>query len=190
MARGMELIDSTFGTARGAVRLALAQVQVLSGGSRISPETLAGTRRLVFVCLGNICRSAFADAVARAAGANAVSAGLSTHAGGPAHPPVVAEAARMGYDMSAHRTTPIAEYEPREGDLLLVMEVRQLAALDRDPRLVAVPKMLLGAWARPWLHLHDPYMLGDAYLPNCLKRIERATKTLVAATPGTLSSTS
>lgn len=186
----MDLIDDFFGTARGAVRLALAHGQVALGAGRIAPEALAGTRRLVFVCLGNICRSAFADAVAQAAGASAVSAGLSTHAGGPAHPPVVAEAGRMGYDLSAHRTTPIADYQPRAGDLLLTMEVRQLAALDRDPRLAGFPKMLLGSWARPWLHLHDPYQLGDAYLANCLQRIERATKALVAATPGTLSARS
>jgi protein-tyrosine phosphatase len=183
----MDAIDTQFGTARGAVRLALAHGQVVLGAGRIDPESLAKTRRLVFVCLGNICRSAFADAVARSAGASAVSAGLSTHAGGLAHPPVIAEAARMGYDLSAHRTTPIADYAPLPGDLLLVMEVRQLAALDRDPRLADVPKMLLGSWARPWLHLHDPYMLGDAYLAKCLQRIERATKALVAATPGALS---
>jgi protein-tyrosine phosphatase len=186
----MNSIDTHFGTARGAVRLALAHVQVALGAGRIAPESLAGTRRLVFVCLGNICRSAFADAVAHRAGASAVSAGLSTHAGGPAHPPVVAEAARMGYDLSAHRTTPIADYAPQPGDLLLVMEVRQLAALDRDPRLADVPKMLLGAWARPWLHLHDPYMLGDTYLAKCLQRIEYATKAIIAATPGTLSARS
>jgi protein-tyrosine phosphatase len=186
----VDLIDDTFGTMRGAVRLAVAHGQVALGAGWIAPKSLTGTRRLVFVCLGNICRSAFADAVARAAGASAISAGLSTHAGGPAHPPVVAEAGRMGYDMSAHRTTPIADYEPRAGDLLLAMEVRQLAVLNRNPRLAGTPKMLLGGWARPWFHLHDPYQLGDAYMVNCLQRIERATKALVAATPGTLSARS
>jgi Low molecular weight phosphotyrosine protein phosphatase len=58
--------------------------------------------RVVFVCTGNICRSPYAEAAARAHGINAVSCGTHTRTGLPADPVAIREAALRGRDMTAH----------------------------------------------------------------------------------------
>jgi protein-tyrosine phosphatase len=177
------MIREQFGTTRGAVRLGLSYLQVATGLAEVRKADPAQVNRLVFVCLGNICRSSFGEAVARRLGANSVSFGLSTGANQPAHPPAAAVAASLGYDLSPHRTTGIDDYLPLPGDLLLAMEVRQLYRLAADARLQELPRDLLGRWVK-MPHLHDPYKLDDAYMLTCLKRIERAVGNLVMAYPG------
>jgi protein-tyrosine phosphatase len=179
------MINAHFGTYRGAIRLALSYAQVGAGRASIKPAVAADVRRLVFVCHGNICRSAFADVVARRAGLNVASFGLSTSADMPAHPPAASVAAQFGYDMSAHRTTRVEDYTPLTGDLLIAMEVRQLRRLAGIKRLADVPRSLLGLWVHPKMpHLHDPYELDPAYMDTCLRRIETAIPALVRAFPG------
>lgn len=179
------MIDARFGTYRGAIRLALSYIQVGSGQAWVKPPVAAEVRRLVFVCHGNICRSAFADVVARAAGLNVASFGLSTSADMPAHPPAVAAAAKLGHDMTIHRTTRVEEYVPLSGDLLLAMEVRHLHKIAHNARIADVPRSLLGLWTTPKMpHLHDPYALDPAYMVTCLRRIESAIPALVRAFPG------
>ena len=178
------MIDARFGTYRGAIRLVLSYIQVGSGQAWVKPPVAADVRRLVFVCHGNICRSAFADVVARGAGLNVASFGLSTSADKPAHPPAVAAAARLGHDMTAHRTTRVEDYVPLPGDLLLAMEVRHLQKMAHNARIAEVPRSLLGLWASPKMpHLHDPYELDPAYMDTCLRRIERTIPALVRAFP-------
>lgn len=179
------MIKSRFGTFRGLVRLALSYPQLLLGRSASLAPDAAQVRRLVFVCQGNICRSAFADVAARRAGLNVASFGLSTTTGRGAHPPAILAAQTLGHDLSAHRAIDMQDYVPQEGDLLLAMEVRQLHRLAADPRLKELPRMLLGRWTRPMLpHLHDPYSLDDRYMATCLTRIDRAVPALVRAFPG------
>ncbi|WP_420145747.1 phosphotyrosine protein phosphatase, partial [Sphingobium sp.] len=138
-----------------------------------------------FVCQGNICRSAFADVVARRAGMRTASFGLSTTTGRPAHEPAIMAAQAMGHDMAAHRAVDLADYQPEPGDLLLAMEVRQLHRLAADPRVGHLPRMLLGQWTRPMMpHLHDPYRLDDSYMATCLARVEQAVDALISAFPG------
>jgi protein-tyrosine phosphatase len=178
------MINARFGTYRGAIRLGLSYLQVASGQAWVKPPVAAVVKRLVFVCHGNICRSAFADVVARSAGMSVASFGLSTSADMPAHPPAVAAASRLGHDMTAHRTTRVEEYVPLPGDLLLAMEVRHLQKIANNGRIADVPRTLLGLWATPKMpHLHDPYELESAYMDTCLRRIESAIPALVSAFP-------
>lgn len=160
------------------MRLVLSYGQI-AFAHRVDP---AAARRVVFVCHGNICRSAYAEAVARQVGMRAASIGLSTTSGLPAHPPVIAAAQKMGVDLSKHRTTAIDDFMIEPGDLLLAMEVRQVGVLGRHPRMNAMPADLLGRFAGV-PHLHDPYQLNQPYLRVCLSRIDRAVRALALAAP-------
>ncbi|MFT3964813.1 MAG: phosphotyrosine protein phosphatase [Sphingobium sp.] len=178
------MIAARFGTVRGLVRLLLSHAELAVGRGGVRPGDPRAVRRLVFLCHGNICRSAFADVIARRAGLSVASFGLSTDHGKPAHGPAIEAALRLGHDMSAHRATALPHYEPREGDLLLAMETRQLRRIAADPRLRHLPRSLLGLYVRPVMpHLHDPYSLSDAYMDACLARIETAVPVLRAAFP-------
>jgi protein-tyrosine phosphatase len=169
-----------YGTWRGALRLALAHGEVLTGLSGAAVPDPDKVRRLVFVCHGNICRSAYADVLVRRAGMNVASFGLSTSSGKPAWPAVADLAEARGVDMSAHQTTRIEDYVPLPGDYLLGMETRHMRKLAVHPLTAVLPRGLLGTYAQPsFPHLHDPYKLDPAYLEVCLTRIERAVDALV-----------
>ena len=175
---------SEYGTWRGAVRLALAHAEVAAGLSGAVPPDPANVRRLVFVCHGNICRSAYAHVLARRARMNVASFGLSTSSGKGAWPAVTQIAATRGIDLSSHRTTRIEDYIPLPGDYLLGMETRHLRKLAAHPLTAVLPRGLLGTYAQPsYPHLHDPYQLDPAYMKACLTRIERAVEGLVRRYP-------
>lgn len=175
------LIDVNFGTFRGLIRLLLAELEYLSG--RLDPFTVVhpeDVNRLVFVCLGNINRSAFAAEVARACGASAISIGLSTTTGAPAFEKAIRTSRLFNMDLSAHRATNFTDYEYLPGDLLVVMEVRH--ARDLICRGIPVHAIaLLGHWGAPRrIHIHDPHMLSDRYFQTCFTVLYSATHRLVA----------
>lgn len=185
-------IDRTFGTWRGLIRLALAYVELATG--RLRPFQLKrpeAVQRLVFVCLGNICRSAYAHQIAARAGLPAASLGLSTSSGARSPEQALAAAARRQVDMTAHRALDWRDFEPQSGDLYLVMEVRQAHELRRrlgDRQDVQI--CLLGMWCKPAMpHLHDPFTLSDAYFDTAFSRVEQAIYELSPALPGSVRQT-
>ncbi len=167
---------------RGAVRLALGHLEVASGrDGQILPDP-AAVKRLVFLCHGNICRSAVADVVARAEGMASASFGLSTSTGRVAHGPMVQAALAQGIGMADHRTTAVEDFEARPGDLLLAMETRHLRKLAAHPVLKNYPRILLGGRSFP--HLHDPFELDPAFMATTVRRIAAAVRALPARYPG------
>jgi len=178
-------IEARHGSLRGWMRALTARVGHRFGALgpfvRVSP---ARVERLVFVCLGNLNRSAFAAAVALQQGvppAAVLSIGLAAPVG--ARPPetTLLVSSEFGIDLSAHRAAAFSDYEYRPGDLLLVMETRHARALlERG----AVPESiaLLGHWATPpqW-HIEDPQGLSAAYCRNCLQLLRNATVGLIRA---------
>jgi protein-tyrosine phosphatase len=178
--RFQALTAANYGTFRGFVRSALAHAEFVAG--RLEPHLRppAQTKRLVFVCLGNINRSAFAEAAARGLGANTCSIGLSTSTGAPAFRTAVEIAPEFGLDLREHKATDILDYVFEPGDLLLVMEIRhahRLVARGIPAESIA----LLGHWASPRrIHLHDPHTLSDAYFRTCFTLIRSAVEGVVA----------
>lgn len=168
-------IDAKFGTCRGLLRLALSYPQMLA----IPKADLTNVKRLVFVCHGNICRSAVADVLARDLGVKSASFGLSTTTGLPVHPPIASAARAMAVDLSDHVTTAVDDFVPEPGDLLLAMEARQVARLRNDPRFAGLQIDLLGRYSNT-PHLHDPYRLSNDYVRTSLTRIDRAVRRLVS----------
>lgn len=169
------------------IRLGLSYVQLGLRRADIVTADAKAVRRLVFVCHGNICRSAFADHYARRIGLAAASFGLSTSGGKPAYPATRIAAAAIGVDLAGHRTTAAEDFEPRPGDLFLAMEIRHLDKLAADPVRRNYPRNLLGLFCRPAVpHLHDPYGLDPGYMPVCLARIKSAVDALKISYPGAI----
>lgn len=175
------VIDTNHGTTRGLIRTLLAQLEFVIGRLDTHTKPVASeVDRLVFVCLGNINRSAFAEQAARALGAHTCSIGLSTTTGFPAFHTAVKTAPQFGLDLTQHRATDLKDYKFRSTDLLLAMEIRhvhQLAGAGIPRESIA----LLGNWASPHrIHLHDPHTLSDAYFRTCFTLINAAVHGLVA----------
>ena len=173
--RFVQLLRTNYGTFRGWVRSLLGQIEFASGrlAKHLNP---GGTQvsRLVFVCLGNINRSAFAAQVARSRNASVHSIGLSTTTGAPAFHTAISTAKSLGYDLLAHTATDLSDYTYQPGDLLLVMEIRHIGRLIAwgVPAHAIAP---LGRWASPIrIHLHDPHTLSDEYFRTCFNLINSA----------------
>jgi len=170
-------VERRHGTWRGAVRALLA-LAALRGGwlEAFRLRRPRQVRRVVFVCLGNICRSAYAHQVALQLGLPSASIGLATCTGTRSPDAARRAARRCGADLDEHRATDFHDFDIHPGDLLLAMEIRHAHELQR--RLIArrdVQIALLGLWCDPPMpHLHDPYTLSDAYFDQCYARLRQA----------------
>src|SRR5215472_1680864 len=96
--------------------------------------------RILFVCLGNICRSPTAEGVLRALAAREApelsievdSAGTAAyHAGEPPDPRTRQAAARRGYDLTAQRARIVEPLDFERFDLILAMDRENLRTLQR-----------------------------------------------------------
>ena len=135
--------------------------------------------RLVFICKGNICRSAFAEAVAADCNVRATSCGINTVEGAPANERAINMAQQLGYNLAQHKTKPIQLLSFDKTDLLIAMEPLQVEFLGRHLGR-KYNCTLLGLWSKPALpYIHDPYGLGEAYFKTCFSIIERSTREIV-----------
>jgi len=178
--RAQTLLRTNHGTLRGWVRYLLGQIEGIAGpGERYRLLIPQEVSRLVFVCLGNINRSAFAQAVAQTAGAYGVSVGLSTTTGVSATDQAREVSAELGFSLDTHQATNFADFQALPGDLFIVMELRhahRLAAHGIPPQQI----ILLGHWARPMrYHIHDPQTLSTEYFRSCFAVILPAVRYLL-----------
>lgn len=130
------------------------------------------TSRILFVCLGNICRSPAAEAVVRAKSGNRDlvldSAGTGAwHLGEAPYPPMIRAAAARGYDLSGLRARQFTVEDFHRFDLILAMDRDNLAnirALQSEAEAKAG-----AATVRLFTEFHDgavrdvpdPYFTGD-----------------------------
>lgn len=147
---------------------------------------------ILFVCLGNICRSPAAEAVfaARAAAAGlavgADSAGTSDwHVGDPPHGPMIAAAAARGYDLAPLRARQVTVEDFDDFGLILAMDRAVLAKLERlRPAGNATPLHLFLAQV-PGLgrdEVPDPWYTRD--FDETLDLVEAGADALVARLSG------
>ncbi len=169
-----QAIQARYGRRAGWLRHQAARtLDRLGAFARLRAVAWDEVERLVFVCQGNVCRSAYAEARARRLGLRAASFGLAARDGDSANGVAAARAAMRGVELAAHRATsaPAARLAP--GDLLVAMEPAHLRALalvvpDR-------PATLLGLWATPPRpHLEDPYGLSPAYFDTGVDGVDSA----------------
>jgi protein-tyrosine-phosphatase len=92
--------------------------------------------RVLFVCTGNICRSPFAEAVARAEGLDVESAGLEAYAGAGPTDDAIAVARERGYDLSSHHARPLTEEMLQRADVVVGMTAAHVSALGERARLL------------------------------------------------------
>lgn len=165
-----------FGRKQGLVRCLYHGVLDRSGRyARLGRVDWGRVERLVFVCQGNICRSAYAEARARATAIEALSFGLGTSGGDEPPPLMLSLAMEAGLDLAAHRSRPPATAEGLRGsDLVLAMEPAQVGRL-RGVLPAGVPVTLLGLWGRPRRpHIEDPFGLSADYFRTCIGLIDGA----------------
>ncbi len=125
---------------------------------------------ILFVCTGNTCRSPLACALARSAGVDAQSAGISPLPGAPASAHTQTIARRYGVDLSGHRARQVDEALLREAEAVWVMTEDHQALLD----------MMFPQYARKtgvlWPPIPDPYGGGLPVYEKCAQRLLEAMR--------------
>lgn len=137
--------------------------------------------RLIFVCDGNICRSAYAEAKARSMGLNALSFGCRTDGGVGANEVAIRVSTRRGIDLTSHVTRGPLDISLAADDLVLCFEPRQAREVARVARPAGAPTSLIGLWSSPRRpYVHDPYGAEEAYFETCFDIVDSALVNLSA----------
>lgn len=148
---------------------------------------------VLFVCMGNICRSPTAEAVFRHAversgltdQVDVDSAGTDAYHVGQAPDGRAQRAAlKRGYDLSGIRARKISARDFERFDLILAVDKPVLASLSRQcPSNYADRLALLMAYAQPSSsqEIGDPYYGGPQGFEIVLDQIEAATDGLIAS---------
>jgi protein-tyrosine phosphatase len=106
---------------------------------RLAALVMGAVMRIVFVCTGNICRSPFAEYLARELSGSTdiefASAGIIARAGNPPSSDGVAVAAELGIDLTPHGASPLTSGVVATADIIYGMEDEHVeAVLELDPQ--------------------------------------------------------
>lgn len=145
--------------------------------------------RVLFVCLGNICRSPTAEAIlrARAPHLHVDSAGTGDwHLGDPPYGPAIEAGRTRGYDLTPLRARQVSAADFDDFDLILAMDRRNLGDIERlRPAGSETPVKLCLDFSdmRTGQDVPDPYFTNDfeealdlieSAVDGILRDIERA----------------
>lgn len=151
-------------------------------------------KRILFVCLGNICRSPTAKAVfdwklARA-GLTMVTDSAGTigyHAGSPPDPRAVRMAGRLGLDLSDQRAREITAADYQRFDTILVMDRSNLAEVERRRPSGATVRIDLVMRLAPDYGVEevpDPYYGGEEGFQRVVDMLSVAADRLIEELAG------
>ena len=153
--------------------------------------------RVLFVCLGNICRSPTAEGVLRhqlteaglAEVSEVASAGTGDwHVGNPPDSRTRRAAQLRGYDLSAQRAQQVGVEDFNRYDLILAMDKSNLANLQamRPGHASAELDLFLRRYEGALDEVPDPYYGGEQGFEHVLDLIEAACRGLVIELKGRL----
>ncbi len=162
----------------------------------VNPPLPAGVRTIVFVCLGNICRSPFAGVLTaqRLAesghrGITSVSAGLRTTQAKRSPVEACEAASRYGVDLKAHEPQLLTPQMIERAEMVVVMEHAQFTQLrarypmfrDRIFLMSLWDDEAAGAYAR--YNITDPFGQPIDDFDACYARFSRAVNRLLPLLP-------
>ena len=151
-------------------------------------------KRILFVCMGNICRSPTAEGVMRRLADEGGGASFQIeidsagthgyHIGSPPDSRAAAAAANRGYDLSPIRSRRVEESDFADFDLILAMDADNLAFLKAaaPPNCKAEIRLFLEFAehsAARRTEIPDPYFGGEGGFDFVLDLIENAARGLI-----------
>lgn len=134
--------------------------------------------RVVFVCKGNICRSALAEWVFRKhTQFPTASFGVHTTTGCPANPRITRIAALFDIDLHEHKTTAQSKFVPAKNDVYVCVEQAHAELIEQT--IPGQSIFYLGAMLdHPCTYLHDPHTTSDNFALRSVVTIITAVERL------------
>jgi protein-tyrosine-phosphatase len=167
-----EYIMNKFGSKKGLLRYLRDEVSCRIGLFRRYTRCETPPERLIFVCQGNICRSALAEWVFKShSDIEAISVGLNTHTGKGANPRLLKIAHETkNIDLSSHTTTSVEDYVPKAGDVFVCMEASHIKTMESLG--YNGPFLLLGSFGKKkTFRINDPYSANDTFMAKTIDAI-------------------
>ncbi len=139
--------------------------------------------RVLFVCLGNICRSPLAEVVVKAVAEEKGIAHLfhfesagtgSWHVGGGADPRSASKALEKGLSLAHHRAQQITQHHIGDWDVFVAMDSdnrRSLIALGAEPEKIIMMRDFEGITPAP--DVPDPYYGGEHGFEDAYQMLRR-----------------
>ena len=159
-------------------------------GLRRGQRVPGDAKSIVFVCFGNIMRSAMSEAIAlrrlRELGRNDIriqSAGLHATNGTAAHPWAQAAAEAEGLSLAGHRAKLLTPEMVGKADAIVAMDYQNWAELLSHYPEAADRVFMLGAYCDPpWKNreIPDPYYGDETSTRACCRAIEVSVRRLLA----------
>jgi protein-tyrosine phosphatase len=151
-------------------------------------------RSFVFVCFGNVMRSAMAEFLMRNALRDApgkigririVSAGLHANPGREAHPWMQEAAAELGISLATHRAKVLTHEMVNVADAIFAMDFQNKAELltlypDAANKIFMLSAYAEGSWR--CREIPDPYLGNLEVTRHCAKQLQICIRNLLSAT--------
>ncbi len=165
------------------------------GASLRNPPLPASVSSIVFICKGNICRSAFAERLTHQSMRNAAgekklrveSAGLKARQGTPPPAMAVEVAKEFGVTMAGHCSKRLTDDMANTADMIIAMEPGQVGEiLKKYPhrrRYVFLLPLFesagrLNRFGRARYHIQDPYGKGREAFKESFERVRACVQDL------------
>ncbi len=144
-------------------------------------------RHIVFVCHGNICRSAFAEHWLRSRlpekALTIESCGLSVDRSTPPPDQALKASLELGIDLNSHRSKGFTQCDLKNADLVLSMEYnhhRRLIAMFPEYRYkIVLLKQFAGFPRNLACNIHDPYGLDHQEFQRCFSLMQISLQGLI-----------
>jgi protein-tyrosine-phosphatase/peptidoglycan/xylan/chitin deacetylase (PgdA/CDA1 family) len=138
-------------------------------------------KRVIFVCTGNICRSPYAELVARRMGLEAISCGIDTTPALPADDTAIRVAAMRGIDLTEHRTSTWQSVTLFPGDLVLPLTLFHMQDVrNRSHRAGCQLSLVSALLRRRFSVVTDPYGKDERAFHDAYDLIDEALAHLKA----------
>ncbi|WP_417567082.1 low molecular weight phosphatase family protein [Marinobacter sp.] len=171
-----------FGSKQGFVRFFYHRALAFAGAYRKYSRGVdsVASRRLVFICSGNICRSPLAAVYARSLGMEAASCGLNCGDDYPADPRAQEFAREQGLSLDHHKTINVRNFDFKDSDLIVVMEPSHIDQFESKVGK-SYSLVLAGSFCQtPIPYIHDPFNCCPAFFTRCESKVMECVRGLNA----------
>lgn len=166
---------------RGIKRILLSIINSLSYLPNHRVRVKYRACHIIFVCKGNVCRSAFAEYYLRSlvSGEDLVmeSCGLNVDQGVISPIEIIKVGREFGVELESHRSKGVAACDFQKADLIIPMEFSQylqLTSLYPDSKKKIRLLRDFASWPdRLMCNIYDPFGLGEEEYRRCFSKIKK-----------------